>query len=263
MKSSTPNQVTIFVEMLPCGFRDAVRNAGIHADDGRTLKGVVSYEDTLGFQTLSDAVIHADALGARLVDYVPAKNLLFLIGQRSQPLMDALSFEISGLLTKGPLSDLLDRDNEQQCSGEQKGQADKFAIVAVKVAQAEKFKTLVGQDQKHSDGQGDCCRISWNELQALHKKFNRRQGIRHQLEVILAEEQIADKRDSADLHFLTCARNGETPGASGGEKRCRRIRDAIDDLEADLHGIDPRAVKGACEHLLKTAGLKPEHSDAA
>ncbi len=61
-------------------------------------------------------------------------------------------------------------------------------------------------------------------------------------------------------HFLNCAKQGETPGASGGEKRCRRILYAIEDLEADLHGIDPRAVEGAIEHLRKTAGFEATHN---
>jgi len=61
--------------------------------------------------------------------------------------------------------------------------------------------------------------------------------------------------ESDPSHFLTCAKNGEGPGASGGEKRCRRIREAIEGLEADLRGIDPRAVEGATEHLRKVAAI--------
>lgn len=64
-------------------------------------------------------------------------------------------------------------------------------------------------------------------------------------------------------HFIACATAGETPGASGGEKRCFRIREAIDSLESDLRGIDPRAVEGAIQHLRKVAGQVVKHKEAA
>lgn len=55
-------------------------------------------------------------------------------------------------------------------------------------------------------------------------------------------------------HFLTCARRGGARGASTGEKRCRRIAEAL--LE-NVGCLDGRALAGA-EQFVRVAVHQPE-----
>lgn len=64
--------------------------------------------------------------------------------------------------------------------------------------------------------------------------------------------------ESADVaHFAQCASNGQHPGASSGEKACRRIAKAISALKDDLGGIDSSAVRGALALMQAVAGPWP------
>lgn len=65
-------------------------------------------------------------------------------------------------------------------------------------------------------------------------------------------------------HFLDCARRGQHPCASGGEKRCNRIAKALLENtpgldDSNLHGIALYALFAARDHAKAQAWLDNGH----
>jgi len=55
------------------------------------------------------------------------------------------------------------------------------------------------------------------------------------------------------MYFLTLAKKGRTPGASGGEKRAARLAKSLRGMIDDLAGLDSKSVRGFC-NLVHASG---------
>lgn len=158
----------VFVEVLPRGFADVVRKPLQEIADGG---GAV--EDAGGYESLHDAIVEAKGVGTRLLEHVVAENLLFVFGESTEALKDALCFAAAAEAAP-------DGAEEGQGFGDGRhgkpAQEDKSKNAAVVVCKVKKSAGVQeGRRGEKEDGgqKGGCRKATWGELEALEEECER------------------------------------------------------------------------------------------
>ena len=155
-------QGRVFVEYVPGNLVDLLCKAIRHA------AGVgASEDDVAADQSLDDAIVNAQRVGARLLAYVVPQNLLFIFGESGQALLQLPLETVSGnALTDLALSPSQYAD-KQQAQTKQEPDADSRAIVLCQVGNAQALRHLVGRKDDDAEHQAQCYQVAWSELQKL------------------------------------------------------------------------------------------------
>ena len=154
----------VCVEIIPSEVADVMREPVKNAPE---RGGLVN--DAIGFETLYDAVLNAECVGARVLRYVEAENLLFIFGQTIQSLGYA---PIEAPLAPPPFDegDSVGGDGHGEEGGSDNESKPKHrAVVLCKLKYSDELeKFLAGKEQ---NGSHDTKRyeIAWSELQELKK----------------------------------------------------------------------------------------------
>ena len=156
----------VCVEIIPSEVADVMREP---VENASKRCGLVN--DAIGFETLYDAVLNAECVGARVLHYVEAENLLFIFGQTIQSLGYA---PIETPLAPPPFyeGDSIGGDGHgEEGSSDNESKSKHRAIFLCKLKDSNEFeKFLAGKEQ---NGSHDTKRyeIAWSELQELKKRL--------------------------------------------------------------------------------------------
>lgn len=154
----------VFVEMLPSQFRDVVGKAINNASHiGRLVN------DACGYQTLHDAVVDAQRIGARLLSYVEPQNLLFIFAQSGEALINT-ALELSPPPFTAGCAPQGNADRHRQRSDPKKREQPKnWAVVLCKLMHTNDLQILLRNKDQCGSNDSDRCGIAWGELDGIER----------------------------------------------------------------------------------------------
>jgi hypothetical protein len=168
-KGASFENVMVFVEVIPRNCMNEVREAIYHASER-----VYAVNDAVGYESLNDAIIDAESIGSRILDYVEAENLFFAFGESVEALRDALrNFPLpQSVLNAG--HDRCAYAGEEQRKGGNEKNPENRAIVLCKLRKAEGIAEFFIAKKKESGDKADRYEVSWGELQKLKNEIKHR-----------------------------------------------------------------------------------------
>ena len=162
-------KVMVFVEVIPRDGMNEVRKAINHASDR-----VHTVNDAVGYERLNDAIIDAQGIGSRILDYVKAENLFFAFGESVEALRDALRhFPLPEEFFQPSPSIYGDLNEEERC-GDKKKNPNNKAIVLCKLRKANGLLDGFSAKKQESARYADCRQVTWGELQELKDEIKHR-----------------------------------------------------------------------------------------
>lgn len=159
----------VFVEIIPRDLVDVVaKPIKQSALTGRPI------DNTLGCESINDAVIHAKRIGFALLGNVIPENLFFFFGESVQGLREAFfEFNIAYKIAYNS-EDFYAPIYSHQGYRTYECNTEPLAIVLCKLKDAESFRKLVIDKQKYPAKDTDCYQVSWSQLQRLYDLLNSR-----------------------------------------------------------------------------------------
>lgn len=157
----------MFIEIIPREVANVMRKtANETANGGRTI------DDAFGYETLNDAIIDAEKIGARLLREVVPENLFFIFGQTIQ----SLGYAPIALSPVPPLIDEGDSiaryGNGEKSACNNKSESKYRAIVLCKLKHADELEKYLAGKKKDGGHDTQCYEIAWSELQELKKSLS-------------------------------------------------------------------------------------------
>lgn len=151
----------IYVEIIPREIADVIRKSS----DASYRCG--SINDSIGYETLNDAVIVAEKVGSRFMPDVEPENLLFFFGKTVQ----SLNYAPIEIPLPPPGFDEAERiigcgNNEHRYS-ENQGKAKNRAIILCKLKHSNELEKFLAGKEKNCGYHTKCYEITWRELQEL------------------------------------------------------------------------------------------------
>jgi hypothetical protein len=160
-------QVWMFVEILPREIANVVRHPFDKVSD------ICRHEDNaIGFESLNDAIINAESIGARILGYVEPENLLFIFSQSLQSLRDVLLHFPLPQAVFNHVGNPIHEANASKRDGTDEHNAESRAIVLCKLSKSASFQECVWPEEKHACDKPKCYQITWRELQTLKNQFS-------------------------------------------------------------------------------------------
>ena len=161
----------LFVEYIPSNLAHVVRESL----DGITHVGSPP-NDALISQPLNNAIVDAQLVGARLMDYVEPQNLLFVFSESAH----ALAYMPLELPTAYRAAEQLERPatdtNTQQRNDTNKPDANARAVVFCYVSDADYFQQVCRGEQEASQHKANCYQVAWSELEHIKRSFQNFSG---------------------------------------------------------------------------------------
>ncbi len=160
--SGADQQLRIFIEVMPGCVSDVVREAVNHIP--HTCGAV---DDTCGYETLNDAILDAERIGARLQGHVVAENLFFIFSQTVEALKDGLAhfpFPPEALV---PLMDPTEESNTNESAGGKEDQSKNCAVILCKLRHAQILNELRAAEQQQACHRSGSDQVTWRKFHAL------------------------------------------------------------------------------------------------
>ena len=156
----------MYVEVIPREVADVMREPFKHIPErGRLVN------DSIGYETLHDAIIVAEDIGASLFRNVEAENLLFIFGQTIQSIGYAPIEATLPPPTFHEGNSVAGHGNHKQGASNNEGKPKHRAVVLCKLKHSDELqKYLVGKE-KNSRHDTKRYEITWSELQELKKRL--------------------------------------------------------------------------------------------
>lgn len=152
------------VEVIPREVADVMREPLKHISE---RGGLVN--DSIGYETLHDAIIVAENVGASLLRYVEPENLLFIFGQTIQSIAYA---PIEAPLTPPALDDgdsLDSNGNGEQGTGNNQSKPKHRAVALCELKHSDELEKILAGKQKSGSHDTQRYEVAWSELQELKK----------------------------------------------------------------------------------------------
>ena len=159
-------QMRISVEIIPSEVANIMCKPVKHIS-----KASGTINDSLGYETLNDAIINAESVGACLVGKVEPENLLFVFSQTIQslghfpiilPLSPPVSYERKCVCEN--------RHKEKgHCDDEYK--SNNRSIILCKLKDTQLLKCFFAGKEQKGGNTSECYEISWSELQELKERL--------------------------------------------------------------------------------------------
>lgn len=154
--------IRIYVEVIPRDVTNVVREPVDHVANGRRPEN-----DSIGYESIDDAILNAEAVGSSILGDVIPQNLLLVFGQSVQSLRDALKrFPLPPPALNFVPSTTGDCD-EQQSDGRKEKNPENKAIILCKLRKSEDLAKIIATKQNQACDEADCYEVPWRELQAL------------------------------------------------------------------------------------------------
>lgn len=159
-------QMRVYVEIIPREVADVM---------SEPFKSIANrcgpINDSLGYETLHDAIINAEAIGASLLGEVEPENLLFIFGQTIQ----SLGYAPIELPLSPPCfgeSESIGSDgHNKEGNGNNEGKPKHRAAVLCKLKYADSLEKLIARKKQESGHGADRYEITWCELQELKRRL--------------------------------------------------------------------------------------------
>lgn len=166
-------QRLVFVDLLPRHLADVVGEPGLELS-----KLGSQPDDSIGYETLHDAVLEAQRLGSSLAFYVPAENILFIFGQRTKALCDAQALLPVAAHPREPVENGLGHHGKLGGQRGEKPHPQSRAMVFCKLRHPESFAQLLaaqddGCEKEHGE-KADYSLLTWGELDKLKHRLDER-----------------------------------------------------------------------------------------
>jgi len=163
-------QGTILVETIPCGRSYFVWNCSEVAALRKR-----SMDDSLGYETVRDAIQGCEEVGLALLRYVEPEDLFFVFCQTLESLTHAVDSLLSlpAVSSSAPsfLPGVRKGSGGKEDKGQDKHKANPRAIVLCKVVYSENLQEFFPAEKKKGSGQTERYEITWPELQELKKSL--------------------------------------------------------------------------------------------
>jgi hypothetical protein len=157
-------QVRIYVEVIPRDLTHIVREPH-HNISSRC--GLIN--DTRGYQSIHDAILDAEIVGASVAMDVKPQNLLLVFGETVQSLRDALK----QLPLPPQAFDAANYDTaygyKQQDNRRKEKNPENRAIILCKLSQSERPTESVAGKKQHPSYKSNRYEIAWSELEEFKK----------------------------------------------------------------------------------------------
>lgn len=156
----------MYVEIIPSEIADVMRESFEHVAERSRL-----INDTIGYETLHDAIIVAENIGTRLLCYVEPQDLFFVFGQTVQSLGYApIEFPLAPprfnereYVRKSGYGEEGNSNNE--------GKPKHGAVVLCKLKYADELEKFLSDKEQEGSHNSKSYKIAWCELQELKKSF--------------------------------------------------------------------------------------------
>ena len=159
-------QMRVYVEVIPREIVDVMRAPLKHI-----AERCQSVNDSIGYETLNDAIIVAENIGTGLLRYVEPENLLFVFGQT----MQSISYvPIETPLSPPPFCDgnsIGGNGDSEQSNGNNKGKPKHRAVVLCKLKHSDELEKFIAGKEKKGGHDTKRYEIAWSELQELKKRL--------------------------------------------------------------------------------------------
>ena len=154
------------MEIIPSELRNIERKPIYNITHRRS-----TIDNMFGYETLHDAILVSQDIGASFLSDVVPQNLLFIFSQCMKPLLD-LRLDA---FKHPPFLDFIDEyeknaREEKDYRGE-KENTNNFAIVLCKLKYSNQFEKLLRYKEKRSSDTDERCCVSWSELEKFKKIF--------------------------------------------------------------------------------------------
>lgn len=160
-------QALVFLEIIPREVRYIERPTLKHT-------AIVSRPEynAIGFESLDDAILNAQGVGFRLINYVKPQNLFFFFCETFQAMDDALlDFSLEHQIFYNPNNPYAPVYTEQDRRN-QEGQAEPLAVVLCKVIEGNLPKNMERSKKKNAANNRHSDAISWGELEEFKKSIH-------------------------------------------------------------------------------------------
>jgi hypothetical protein len=159
-------QSLILVEVIPSIIADVVGKSHVSTAD---VCGTMN--DTIGCESIYDAIINAQHIGARLLGNVKPQNLLFVFGETVQSLQSALRKFADERLVAYPADDCYGAIYTEKDARKYEGEKEMWAIVLCKLNTSELLEPAFGTEKKKGCNDAERYEITWRELQNIQQDF--------------------------------------------------------------------------------------------
>lgn len=123
--------------------------------------------DSCAYKTLNDAIVDAQHIGSRLVNFVEPQNLLFIFSQSKKAMLQiSLTISEPEDFTNLIENDLKKADQQENDASQQPSPYDS-AIVFCHVSETETLQQLSGAKQHEGQDKTHCYQVLWSEFQNL------------------------------------------------------------------------------------------------
>lgn len=161
----------VFVEVIPSDIADIVCKPLKHVSHTRS-----AINDSVGYESIDDAIINSERIGLALRGVVKAENLFFVFGESVQFLRDALFRFLESRSIPYNSADLYAPVNSKESDRCEERETNPLAVVLCQVSNAESIGKAVRCEQHQAGKDADSCQISWSELQSVKEVLKCRQS---------------------------------------------------------------------------------------
>lgn len=155
-------EIGMLVEILPNEIRNVVSKPFVEITE--LCRAI---DDVSGYESLNDAVIDLEHVGASVLRYVKPENLLLIFCEGPQSLRDGLSHPIRMTKGKRPYTDPFECRNDDNTTGNEECAADPRAIVLCYFRKPEAPNGLRWGEKDHASSNGNYREITWREFEKL------------------------------------------------------------------------------------------------
>ena len=155
-------KIGMFVEMLPNEVRNVVSKSFIEIAELRR-----AIDDVSGYESLNDAVIDLEHVGAGVLRYVKPENLLLIFCEGPQSLRDGLSHPIRMTKGKRPYTNPFESGNHDDAAGNEECAADPRAIVLCYFRKPEALNGLRWGEKHNASSNSNYREITWRKFKEL------------------------------------------------------------------------------------------------
>jgi len=164
--SAPVEEVLLHVEIIPREVADIMRKPFNNISDG-----CCPVNDALGYETLYNAIIEAESIGASLLGEVIPENLFFIFGQTIESLGYApIEFPLSPPFFNERVCTCEER-NKGERNGHNKDKSNNRAVVLCKLKHPYLLEELFACKEQKPRHNHESYKISWGELQKLKKRL--------------------------------------------------------------------------------------------
>ena len=156
--------MTIFIEIIPRGIADVVRESIKHIAVGGT-----PVNDAIGYKSIDNAIVYSEVVAFGLLRYVKPENLFFIFGEGEQFILDILSRPLYVKPSTNGVPGIDDEVYYDYDPRDNKDTAENRAVVICKVKETKLLQECGFREEKNRSRKAKSYKITYSQFQGVKK----------------------------------------------------------------------------------------------